>query len=90
MIAATDRSMPAVRMISVWAMPRMPMIVTLDDQGHVERREEIVGDGAKGQHAHDQHDDWYRRRMRVEEMLDMLERAALRLVELGDLGAAVA
>ena len=28
MIAATERSMPAVRMISVWAMPRMPMIVT--------------------------------------------------------------
>ena len=28
MIAPTERSMPAVRMISVWAMPSMPMIVT--------------------------------------------------------------
>ena len=28
MMAPTDRSMPAVRMISVWAMPTMPMIVT--------------------------------------------------------------
>ena len=28
MMAPTDRSMPAVRMTSVCAMPRMPMIVT--------------------------------------------------------------
>ncbi len=28
MTMPTDRSMPAVRMISVWAMPRMPMMVT--------------------------------------------------------------
>ncbi len=28
MIAPTDRSIPAVRMISVWATPRKPMIVT--------------------------------------------------------------
>ena len=28
MMAPTDRSMPAVRMIRVWAMPTMPMIVT--------------------------------------------------------------
>ncbi len=28
MIAPTERSMPAVRMISVWAMPSVPMIVT--------------------------------------------------------------
>ena len=28
MMTPTDRSMPAVRMISVWAMPSVPMIVT--------------------------------------------------------------
>ncbi|MNY36062.1 hypothetical protein D3C86_1705220 [compost metagenome] len=28
MMAPTDRSMPAVRITSVWAMPIMPMMVT--------------------------------------------------------------
>ena len=40
MTMPTERSIPAVRMISVWAIPRMPMIVTC--RRIVERFEPVV------------------------------------------------
>ena len=72
MIAPTERSMPAVRMTSVWAMPTMPMIVTCcrtSDRLNGGKKRSPTSD-AEDQDAEQQDDEGDRRRVAVQEMLE--------------------
>ena len=72
MTMPTERSIPAVRMISVWAIPKMPMIVTC--RRIVERFEPVVKarpiDRRAQDHAEEQHEERNHGRIGVQEPLD--------------------
>ena len=62
----------------------------LDDQSEIERREEIVGDHTEDQRTRDQHEHRHDGRVGMKEVLQLLQGAALGLLELCDFrGAAV-
>ena len=82
MITPTDRSMPAVRMTSVCAMPRMPMIVTwvstVDRLLPVTKCEKLTV--MPSRRPKNQHDEGNGGRIEMQEALDALgEREALLL-----------
>ena len=82
----TERSMPAVRMTSVWAMPRMPMIVTwvsmVERLLAVAKREELTMHAQ--QQAEQQHDERHHRRIGVQETLRALQEGKTVFVERSD------
>ncbi len=71
MMTPTERSMPAVRMTSVWAMPSDGDDGhLLQDQRQVERREELAADDeAEEDDAEDEDEERDRRRIGVQEVL---------------------
>ena len=91
MIAATERSMPAVRMIRLWAAARMPMIDTCCMiKREIERAEEFSArDQAEGDDADNQHDHRHHGRIAVQKMLEAVDEAVGLALEGGDLGVAV-
>ena len=76
MMAPTERSMPAVITISVWAMPITPMIVTcwmISDRLKEERKREPTM-RLKSRDAEQQHDRRHRSRIGMEKMLQPAQR----------------
>ena len=86
MMAPTERSMPAVRMTSVWAMPSVPMIVTCcrtSDRLNGAKKP-TADQRAKITTPDQQDDERHRGRIGVEEVLEPPERRRLLLLEAGD------
>ena len=70
--APTDRSMPAVRITSVWAMPSVPTTITcctISDRLPGDR--ETVGGDAEEDHRDQQHDQRAERRVGVQDVVDL-------------------
>ena len=86
MMAPTDRSMPAVRMTSVWAMPMMPMMVTccrISDRLKGSKKRPPTSE-AENDDAEQQHDGRNGRRVGVQEMLQPPQGRSRSHLELGD------